>query len=260
MCEANVYILRGGQEELIMEKVDRIIPEADDMIMLESIFGERQIIKARIKEMELVRHRVVLDEVKEEIEDKDVEIWLEPETEHGHFHPGEEARLKLCKGYSMQPLITASLKDPRVYWGQEGNVEEIKFSAESGDINLVKVADGLVTVWAHESGEPNLYAKVIVEVGHHHHHGVKPVGLPLEITPLDYSHVHLGDKYRFQVLKEGKPLAGVEVCATYDGSQKREYPFRITTDEEGKAEVLLMARGNWLFSVKDESTTSTFLL
>ena len=39
MCEANVYVVRNGQEELLMEKVDRIIPGEEDTIFMESIFG-----------------------------------------------------------------------------------------------------------------------------------------------------------------------------------------------------------------------------
>lgn len=262
MCEANVYILRGGNEELLMEKVDRVIPGQDDMIFLESIFGERKIIKARIKEMELVHHRIILDEIEESSKTREIEIWLEPQTQHGHFHPGEEAKLKLSKGYNMQSLADAPLDAPKVFLARDGKEEEIQFLASSdfSEINLGEVADGLVTVWAYESGACDLYAKVIVEVGHHHHHEIKPVGLPLEIAPVDYSHVHLGDNYRIQVLKGGEPLAGAEVRATYTGSHRREYPFRLKTDEAGKAGVFLTARGNWLFSVKDDHVISTFTL
>ncbi|WP_346762892.1 CooT family nickel-binding protein [Syntrophomonas wolfei] len=35
MCEANVYINREGREEILMEKVDRIIPGEDNNIFLE---------------------------------------------------------------------------------------------------------------------------------------------------------------------------------------------------------------------------------
>jgi len=68
MCEANVYIDRGAGEELLMEKVDRIIPGEENNIFMESIFGERRVVKARIREMELVHHRIILEEVKEATE------------------------------------------------------------------------------------------------------------------------------------------------------------------------------------------------
>ncbi len=50
MCEANAYIINGEQEDLFMEKVDRVIPENGQLI-LENIFGQKKIIKAQIKEL-----------------------------------------------------------------------------------------------------------------------------------------------------------------------------------------------------------------
>ena len=61
MCEANAYLIKDGSEKVIMESVDILRPE-DDGIYLENIFGERLKIKARIKEMNLVDHRILLVE------------------------------------------------------------------------------------------------------------------------------------------------------------------------------------------------------
>ena len=61
MCEANAYLIKNGSEEIIMESVDILRPE-DDGIHLENIFGERVKIKAHIKEMNLVDHRILLVE------------------------------------------------------------------------------------------------------------------------------------------------------------------------------------------------------
>ncbi len=62
MCEANVYIIdRQGKEKLLLESVDKLIPE-EDGIVLENIFSQRKTVKARIKEMALVEHRIVLEE------------------------------------------------------------------------------------------------------------------------------------------------------------------------------------------------------
>lgn len=60
MCEANAYILNGEQEELLLEKVDRVIPE-DGHLVLENIFGQKKIIKAQIKELALVDHKILLE-------------------------------------------------------------------------------------------------------------------------------------------------------------------------------------------------------
>lgn len=63
MCEANVYMIdKDGKEKLILESVDKIIPR-DNEIFLENIFSERKTVKAKIKEMELVEHRIILQEV-----------------------------------------------------------------------------------------------------------------------------------------------------------------------------------------------------
>lgn len=63
MCEANVYLIdENGTEVLILDSVDKVIPNKDE-ITLENIYNERKIIKARIKEMELVEHRIILEKM-----------------------------------------------------------------------------------------------------------------------------------------------------------------------------------------------------
>jgi len=63
MCEANAYLLKEGKEELIFEDLMILRPE-QEVIYLQNIFGEQKRIKARIKEMNLVEHRVILEEEK----------------------------------------------------------------------------------------------------------------------------------------------------------------------------------------------------
>jgi predicted RNA-binding protein len=62
MCEANAYLTKQGSEELILESIMILRPEGD-RIYLQNIFGEQKWIKGRIKEMNLVEHRIVLEEV-----------------------------------------------------------------------------------------------------------------------------------------------------------------------------------------------------
>ena len=61
MCEANAYLMKEGGEELIMEAVDLIEPEEAGVYRLVSIFGDRKTIKARIKRMALVDHKIVFE-------------------------------------------------------------------------------------------------------------------------------------------------------------------------------------------------------
>ncbi|MEA4925779.1 MAG: CooT family nickel-binding protein [Syntrophomonadaceae bacterium] len=262
MCEANVFVRRGGQEELLMESVDRIIPGEDHSIFMENIFGERRIVKAHIREMELVHHRIILEEIAEAVPAGHQEIWLEPDTDHGHFHPGEEVRLKLYKGYNMRPDPEAAHADLQVYMIEDGTPHQLEMHNHHGtmEIKLDREVDGLVQIHVHEQGNQELYASALVEVGHHHHHGVKPAGLPLEIFPSEYGHARLGENYEIKVLQEGEPLAGTEVRVTYSSTQNKDYPHRLTTDEEGRARIFLTARGNYLFSVTVGNIVSTFTL
>jgi predicted RNA-binding protein len=62
MCEANAYLVKDGKEELFFANVDRVVPQ-EDGILLEDIFGKKKIIKAKIKEMELVDHKIKLEEI-----------------------------------------------------------------------------------------------------------------------------------------------------------------------------------------------------
>ena len=61
MCEANAYIMdEDGNEKLLLEMVDKVIPEKDS-IVLQNIFGQQKIVKAKIKEMALVEHKILLE-------------------------------------------------------------------------------------------------------------------------------------------------------------------------------------------------------
>jgi predicted RNA-binding protein len=61
MCESNVYVIdENGQETLFFEDVDRLVPQ-EDGFLLENILGQKKFIKARIKELALVRHKIILE-------------------------------------------------------------------------------------------------------------------------------------------------------------------------------------------------------
>ncbi len=59
MCEANAFLVKNGEEELLMENVDILRPEGE-LVYIQDIFGEQRWVEARIKEMNLVQHRIVL--------------------------------------------------------------------------------------------------------------------------------------------------------------------------------------------------------
>lgn len=61
MCEANAYLVSDdGSEELVLERVDTVVPY-EEGLMLCSIFGHRKFVKAKIKELALVDHKIILE-------------------------------------------------------------------------------------------------------------------------------------------------------------------------------------------------------
>jgi predicted RNA-binding protein len=60
MCEASAYILKDGEEELLLESVDELENE-DGEVRMVSIFGEQKRIKARIVSLSLLDHKILLE-------------------------------------------------------------------------------------------------------------------------------------------------------------------------------------------------------
>lgn len=57
MCEANAYLIKDQEPELIMEAVDTIEPE-NGGFKLVNIFGEQKFVRAAIHSLSLVDHKV----------------------------------------------------------------------------------------------------------------------------------------------------------------------------------------------------------
>lgn len=60
MCESSAYIIRDGKEELVLESVD-VLENEEDAVNLVNIFGEQKRLKARIKSLSLVDHKIILE-------------------------------------------------------------------------------------------------------------------------------------------------------------------------------------------------------
>jgi len=60
MCETNVYILKNGKEELYLENVDTVKPKSG-RIYLKNLFGEQKTFDGEIREISLLKHRIVLE-------------------------------------------------------------------------------------------------------------------------------------------------------------------------------------------------------
>lgn len=64
MCEANVYWKNKDDAEytMLLEAVDKVIPRQDE-ITLVNIFGHTKTVRARIVEMGLVDHKIMLEKL-----------------------------------------------------------------------------------------------------------------------------------------------------------------------------------------------------
>jgi predicted RNA-binding protein len=60
MCETNAYIYKDGKEELYLENIDILKPE-EGRIFLKNLFGEQKVFEGQIREVSLLRHRIILE-------------------------------------------------------------------------------------------------------------------------------------------------------------------------------------------------------
>lgn len=61
MCEANAYIMKDGKEELYLENVDIMKPEKGK-IFLKNLFGEQKVFEGELKEVSLLKRKIILKE------------------------------------------------------------------------------------------------------------------------------------------------------------------------------------------------------
>jgi predicted RNA-binding protein len=64
MCEANAYVLKNGQEELYLDNVDILLPEGEKLY-LKNLFGVQKTFEGRVKEISLLKHKIILEENKQ---------------------------------------------------------------------------------------------------------------------------------------------------------------------------------------------------
>lgn len=61
MCEAKVYLKKNDELELLMEDCISIVPE-DNKLTLRDILGKSKTVEAKILEVGLLDHKVILKE------------------------------------------------------------------------------------------------------------------------------------------------------------------------------------------------------
>lgn len=61
MCDLNAYVLKDGTEELFLENVNMAKSEGGK-ILVRNLFGEQKVFEGSIKEVSLVKNRIVLEQ------------------------------------------------------------------------------------------------------------------------------------------------------------------------------------------------------
>jgi predicted RNA-binding protein len=60
MCESTAYVLKNGEEEIILENVD-YLENQDGQVKLVNLFGEEKVVDGRVKSLSLVDHKIILE-------------------------------------------------------------------------------------------------------------------------------------------------------------------------------------------------------
>ena len=60
MCDTNAYLERDGAEEMLLESVDLVEQDGDEVKLI-NIFGERKVIRARLKLFDNSQGRLVFE-------------------------------------------------------------------------------------------------------------------------------------------------------------------------------------------------------
>ena len=59
MCQTSAYIMRDGQEELVLQDVISVTPEQGGIRMV-NLFGEEKTVPGRIRQIDLLAHRIII--------------------------------------------------------------------------------------------------------------------------------------------------------------------------------------------------------
>lgn len=62
VCEATVILSAEGHERKIMENVVAIRQDDDGNLLLADLLGEQRLVRARVRDVDFLRHRIVLEE------------------------------------------------------------------------------------------------------------------------------------------------------------------------------------------------------
>lgn len=61
MCQSTAYLISGDEKKVVMEDVSQVKPD-DGEVLLVGLLGEEKRVKARLKELLLDDHQIILEE------------------------------------------------------------------------------------------------------------------------------------------------------------------------------------------------------
>ena len=62
MCDLKAYVLKQGKEELLLESVNLVRVEKNEVV-LRNLFGEERKLNGSVREVSLVKNRVVVEAI-----------------------------------------------------------------------------------------------------------------------------------------------------------------------------------------------------
>ncbi len=62
MCQSTAYLISGDEKKVLMEDVSQVKPD-DGEVLLVGLLGEEKKVKARLKELLLDDHQIILEEL-----------------------------------------------------------------------------------------------------------------------------------------------------------------------------------------------------
>lgn len=62
MCEVNIYVRENGKDELLMKEADIVRPKNGELF-IKNIMGQEKTVKAKIKEIDLLGHKIIIEKV-----------------------------------------------------------------------------------------------------------------------------------------------------------------------------------------------------
>ncbi len=62
MCQTAAYLVKDGEELLVLQDVISVTPGRDSIRMV-NLFGEEKTVEGRIKQIDLLTHRIIIHSV-----------------------------------------------------------------------------------------------------------------------------------------------------------------------------------------------------